>query len=126
MMMEKINKNSKHNMKLAIILILIATACSTFGQMVWKIGTERQGGGSMWEYALGLVLSGISLVFMMLSFRYGEVSILQPMMSLGFCLSMVLGHFFLHESISISKIIGVVFIVLGAFLLGKEGGKSHG
>lgn len=131
--MGKVNKTvkavktkKKTNMKLALTLIMIATLASTFGQLIWKISTEKSGPTSTWEFVLGLLLSGVSLVFMMLSFRYRQISILQPLMSLGFCLSLLLGYLFLHESISLYKILGVIFIVGGAFLLGREGGKGHG
>ncbi|MGY3765988.1 EamA family transporter [Vagococcus vulneris] len=122
--MDKLNQKNRYNLKLAIILIITAAVCSTFGQLIWKISAEKHGGVSTVDYILGLTLSGVSLVFMMLSFRYGQISILQPMMSLGFCLSMILGYLFLNESLSLFKILGVFFIVLGAFILGKRGKKT--
>ena len=47
-----------------------------------------------------------------------ELSYAYPFMSLSFVLVMFLSIFFLHESVSIIKVISLTFIVLGIALLG--------
>ncbi|MGO2083375.1 EamA family transporter [Vagococcus sp.] len=116
----------KEKMHIAIILILFAATGSSLGQFVWKIGVDSEGIKSVVLYLLGFILSGVGMVLLMLSFRFGEVSILQPMMSIGFALSVFLGALFLHELVTPAKLLGIFLIILGSALLGYEGGREDG
>lgn len=111
-------------MKLAVGLILVAATLSSLGQLAWKFGADSQNMLAYFLYFLGFASAGVGMVVMMLAFRYGEVSILQPMMSIGFALSIFLGAIFLHEPITLTKVIGTAFIIFGSALLGVEGGKA--
>lgn len=108
----------------AIILICVAATLSSLSQVFWKLGemTTIQG---ILILVLGLLISGGGMVLMMIAFRYGEVSILQPMMSLGFALSIFFGNIFFGETITTNKIIGTVIIIIGAALLNTEGKKGE-
>ncbi|MCH3906627.1 MAG: EamA family transporter [Lactobacillus sp.] len=119
--------SEKNNMKLAILLIIVAATMSSLSQLVWKFGADTKSSGLAWGlYILGFVLAGLGMVIMSVAFRYGEVSILHPMMSLGFALSIVFGALFLQESITIGKVIGTILIIAGSALLGYEGGRNNG
>ena len=109
-------KNNK-NFALGITLICIAATLSSISQLLWKIGTDGTW-GIVW-YLAGFVFSGLGMVLMMLAFRFGEVSVLQPLMSLGFALSIILGWVFLGESLSWPKILGTACIIIGAAILSK-------
>lgn len=116
---------TKKNMKLAMIIILIAATMSSLGQLAWKFGADATTTNLKYGlFILGFVLAGLGMVFLMIAFRFGEVSILQPMMSIGFALSIVLGFLFLEEPITTTKIIGTFFIIAGSALLGYEGGRE--
>jgi undecaprenyl phosphate-alpha-L-ara4N flippase subunit ArnE len=56
---------------------------------------------------------------MILAYRYGELSVLQPINSMSYVYSLFLGYAVFHEVITVFKIIGVVAIVLGVILLGR-------
>ncbi|WEV45685.1 EamA family transporter [Streptococcaceae bacterium ESL0687] len=100
------------------LLVLLAALASSLGQLAWKLGAESTSGlQATLMTVLGFVLAGAGMIVLMASFRYGEVSILQPMMSIGFAFSVFFGYLFLGESISLNKILGVLFIVAGAFTL---------
>lgn len=114
-------KNKQQKLSLGIILILIAATLSSLGQLAWKFGADGTGNYAIIFYAIGFLAAGAGMFFMMAAFRYGEVSILQPMMSLGFALSIVLGALFLNESITWYKLLGTGFIIAGSILLGIEG-----
>lgn len=116
---------TKKNMKLAMILILSAATMSSLGQLAWKFGADATSNGLAYLlYFVGFVLAGLGMVLLMVAFRFGEVSILQPMMSIGFAMSILFGALFLNEPITMTKIFGTFFIIAGSALLGYEGGKA--
>lgn len=116
---------NKNNMKLAIVLILIAALMSSVGQLTWKFGANsNQTLNSLLWYLAGFILSGIGLALMTIAFKFGEVSILHPMMSIGFVYSIFLGAWFLNEYITPLKIFGILLITAGSALLGFEGSKD--
>ena len=118
--------DTKKNMKLAITLILAAATMSSLGQLAWKIGAEATSNGmAYFLYFLGFIGAGLGMVILMIAFRFGEVSILQPMMSIGFALSIFFGAIFLNEPITMTKVFGTLFIIAGSALLGFEGGKDN-
>lgn len=117
-------KNKQQKLNLGIILILMAAALSSLGQLAWKFGADGTGYYAIILYAIGFFAAGAGMFVMMAAFRYGEVSILQPMMSLGFALSIVLGALFLNESVTWYKLLGTAFIIAGSILLGVEGNEE--
>ena len=117
-------KNKQQKLSLGILLILIAAVLSSLGQLAWKFGADGTGSYAIILYAVGFIAAGAGMFFMMVAFRYGEVSILQPMMSLGFALSIVLGALFLNENITWYKLLGTGFIIAGSILLGIEGNEE--
>ncbi|MGY3765396.1 EamA family transporter [Vagococcus vulneris] len=112
---------SGKTISLGIILILVAATLSSLGQLAWKLGADGSGIYAIILYVIGFVSAGLGMFVMMAAFRFGEVSILQPMMSIGFALSILFGALFLNESITWYKLLGTAFIILGSVLLGIEG-----
>ena len=55
---------------------------------------------------------------MLLAYRYGEVSVLQPMLSVNYILAVLLGLIVLQEPITITKIIGIFVISVGVVCIG--------
>lgn len=117
--------NKQRKLSLGIMLIVIAATLSSLGQLAWKFGADSTGNYALILYVVGFIAAGAGMFFMMAAFRYGEVSILQPMMSLGFALSIVLGAIFLNEQITWYKLLGTAFIVAGSVLLGVEGNEEN-
>jgi undecaprenyl phosphate-alpha-L-ara4N flippase subunit ArnE len=76
--------------------------------------------GLNWLYLLsGFVVLGIGTVLMILAYRYGELSALQPINSMSYVYSLFLGYMVFHEEITTFRIIGVAVIMLGVILLGR-------
>lgn len=117
--------SKKQSWTTAILLIIVAATLNSLSQVFWKIGDMQSIKGLLILF-LGLLISGAGMIFMMISFRFGEVSILQPMMSVGFALSMVFGSLFFAETVTLNKLIGTALIIVGAALLNTEGKKGGG
>lgn len=54
---------------------------------------------------------------MIYAYKFGKVSVLQPMMSLNYVLSIIFATFILNESVSIFKVAGIFIIVMGVVLI---------
>lgn len=103
-MLESIRKNRK-----GILLMLISSICVCVGQMLWKLSESE----SIWLLLGGFCCYGIGALVMIVAYKYGSLSVLQPMLSLNYVLGIVLAAIVLKESISLIKCIGVLVIILG-------------
>ncbi len=108
-MRESFQKNKK-----GILLMLIAALFACVGQLMWKLSVT---GGGLY-LLLGFGLYGMGALLMLVAYRYGSVSVLQPMLSTNYVLSAVLGYFVLQEKLSVLKVIGIVIITSGVVLIG--------
>ena len=103
-----------------IILMLISALATCTGQLMWKISSDN----GLLSMVIGFILYGVGALLMIIAFRFGEVSVLQPMLSIGFVFSLLLAGIVLHESISLQKVAGVILIIAGMFFL-SQGGKKE-
>lgn len=62
---------------------------------------------------------------MIVAFRYGELSVLQPMNSMSYVISTILGYFVLRENVTIQRLVGIVIIVIGVFILASAGNSTN-
>lgn len=111
-------KQIKKRLLYGVILMIFSSICTCIGQLMWKEATFS--GEKLLFYLLGFCLYGLGAVLMITAFRFGELSILHPMLSIGFVLSIILGATFLNEQVSIPKLLGIGFIITGMIFLGKS------
>jgi undecaprenyl phosphate-alpha-L-ara4N flippase subunit ArnE len=75
--------------------------------------------GLDWLYLLsGFALFALGALLMILAYRYGELSVLQPINSMSYVYSLFFGHILFHEDITVFRITGVGAIMLGVLFLG--------
>ncbi|EID42413.1 EamA family transporter [Parageobacillus thermoglucosidasius] len=100
--------------KIGIILILLASVSTASGQMFWKLS------GGQWNrhLILGFLFYGIGAILMTIAFRFGSLSVLHPLLSMGYVFALLLGVTFLDEHITATRAMAVVLIVTGAVLIG--------
>lgn len=106
--------NSLKKNKTGIVLILIASLCTTMGQYLWKMSDTH----NLIYILAGFLLYGIGAVGMIIAFRYGSFSVIHPMMSMGYIFAILVGYFMLNEVIGVTKVIGLVLIMLGVAFIG--------
>lgn len=76
--------------------------------------------GFNWLYMFsGFVIFGIGAILMIIAYRYGELSVLQPINSMSYVYSLFLGYAVFYEEITLFKITGVVAILSGVILLSR-------
>ncbi|REB08711.1 EamA/RhaT family transporter [Sporosarcina sp. BI001-red] len=102
------------------ILLMVAAAFSTAtGQFFWKLAA---GGGLFdWHLWLGFVFYGMGAILMTVAFRFGRLSVLHPLLTIGYVIALVYGVGFLDEPISLTLVIGTVLILAGVWLIGGDG-----
>ena len=113
-MIESLKRNKK-----GIILMMISSICVCIGQLFWKLSVQ----GNILYLLVGFALYGIGALVMIYAYRFGSLSVLQPMLSLNYVLTILIANFVLKEPINILKYIGIVVIILGVILIGGDDKK---
>ena len=112
----------KKTSRKGIGLILLAALLTCLGQLFWKLSAE----GGLLFLLPGFVLYGCGALLMVLAMRYGELSVLHPMMSAGYALSVVLGFLVLGELVTPQKVVGILVIMAGLVCLTRpERGRGR-
>jgi drug/metabolite transporter (DMT)-like permease len=79
---------------------------------------------SNWTLVLGYGLNGCSAVLLILALRHGHLSLLMPLYALGYIWADLLSLYFFHEHMNVWKVVGIVLIISGVRMLGKESRQS--
>lgn len=107
-MVESLKRN-----KVGIGLMVCSSICVCLGQLLWKLSAD---GGVLFLMA-GFFLYGIGALAMIVAYKFGKVSVLQPILSLNYILSIILAATVLHETITLVKCIGVLAVIAGVLLI---------
>ena len=120
----------------AIFIILAGTILVAVAQMLIKSGANilaQSGQTGLVSTAIGILtiptlFAGYSLyavfaVMMIYALKHGEMSVLFPLISLGFVWVAILSVLVLHESMSPLKGAGIAIIVAGVGVLGRGGSR---
>lgn len=100
---------------LGVLLMVCSSAFACIGQLLWKLGAD----GQPVLIGIGFVLYAIGALLMLVAYRFGELSVLQPILGLSYALSLLLGAFWLHEQISAGRLLGVVTVIAGVVLVAR-------
>ena len=107
-MLKSIQLNKK-----GILLMLISSLCVCIGQLLWKLSADM----GIVVMLAGFFFYGVGALVMLIAYRFGKLSVLQPMLSLNYVLSIILAALVLKESITVLKCIGVMVIIIGVVLI---------
>lgn len=99
--------------------MLLCAACLCLGQLIWKL----MPGYSLAYIAAGFAVYGVGALSMILAYRHGELSVLQPMNSMSYVFSLILAALVLHERVPFTTVIGALLIVSGVIVMGLSGRK---
>lgn len=108
-MLESFKKN-----KYGIMLMILSSICVCIGQLFWKLSATKE----ILLLLAGFALYGIGAIIMIVAYKFGSLSVLQPMLSLNYVISIILAATILNESITLIKVIGVFVIIIGVILIG--------
>jgi drug/metabolite transporter (DMT)-like permease len=107
----------------SILLVLIASFIGSFGAVFLKSGAGRlhrqvQTLVLNWRLAAGAGAFLLSSMFFIAGVRNGELTILYPMVSLGYVWTLIWSRLFFGEPFTRNKCIGLGMILLGIVCLG--------
>jgi drug/metabolite transporter (DMT)-like permease len=105
----------------SIVLVLFGSFIGSFGAVFLKLGAEHIGGlrrlfTNYW-LAVGIVLYLLSSVFYMMGVSQGELTVLYPMVSIGYIWAILWARLFFKEPFTKAKIGGLLAIVFGVALI---------
>ena len=109
----------------SILLVLLASVIGSFGAVFLKMGAARLKGGLRYlinpQLAIGVGLfMGSSIPFLM-GLKHGELSVLYPMVSLGYICSLFWSRLFFGEPITRGKVGALALIAAGIICIGVGG-----
>jgi multidrug transporter EmrE-like cation transporter len=115
----------------SFLLVVCCTIIGAAAQVLIKKGASALGANStMLQTALAMVLTpalfagysmyGISTILLVLALRHGQLSLLYPVFAMTYVWVTILSVVVFHESMNPYKIAGIVIIVAGIAVLGRE------
>lgn len=113
----------------SIALVLMASFIGSFGAVFLKSGAGRlhRRWDTLllnWRLAAGIGAFLVSSVFFVAGVKDGELSVLYPMVSLGYVWTMLWSRLFFGEPFTRGKFIGLAMILLGVTFLGLGSGRQ--
>ena len=108
------------DLRKGVFLMLGSSLCVCVGQLLWKLSVNN---GIIYTL-LGFCLYGIGALLMIVAYRYGKVSVLQPVLSVNYVLSLILAVIVLGEKLTICKAIGALIITFGVYLVAGSDKKE--
>jgi drug/metabolite transporter (DMT)-like permease len=107
----------------SMVLVGIASFVGSFGALYLKTGAAKLNLGLRYLVLNGRLLFGVALfvtssLAYVVGLRHGELSVLYPLVSLGYIWTLLWSALFLGERITRNKVFGLVLIVLGIALIG--------
>jgi drug/metabolite transporter (DMT)-like permease len=106
----------------SILLVLLASFIGSFGAVFLKLGAGRLNSFRTLilnpRLAAGVVLFLISTIFYLMGIRHGELSVLYPMVSLGYVWTLFWSRLFFGEPLTRNKFAGLGLILIGIVFLG--------
>ncbi len=115
----------------SILLVLTCTVFGAAAQMFIKSGANSLPHVHGWipnalamlsnaRLMLGYSLYGISTILLVVALRHGQLSLLYPVIALTYVWVAILSVMVFHEVLSPLRVSGVVVIVAGVAILGRE------
>lgn len=106
-------KNSFAKNKKGILLMILSSVFVCFGQLMWKIAVDK----GIYLLLLGFILYGFGALIMLIAYRFGSLSVLQPVLSLNYVLAIIIGITILNENVTIARILGIIIVISGIIFI---------
>ena len=117
-----------HKRRQAALIVACCTLLIAAAQLLIKIGANRLSHAGLMATLIGIFtvpplfagycLYGVFTVLFVYALRHGEVSVLYPIIALGYVWVAILSAVVFHESMNTLKIVAIAIIVAGVAVLG--------
>jgi multidrug transporter EmrE-like cation transporter len=109
----------------SMLLVLVASIFGSFGAVFLKMGAEKLKVSLFhiisWQAALGVGLFLLSSVFFVMGIKNGELSVLYPMVSLGYVWTLLWSRLFFKEPVTAQKFVALGMILTGIVFIAALG-----
>jgi drug/metabolite transporter (DMT)-like permease len=122
-----------HKRRQAALIVASCTLLIAVAQLLIKIGANRLSHAGFAATLIGIFtipplfggycLYGVFTILFVYALRHGEVSVLYPIIALGYVWVAILSALVFHETMNPLKVVAIAIIVAGVAVLGW-GGKS--
>ena len=107
----------------SMLLVLAASFIGSFGAVSLKSGADRLPPGLFemfrsWRIALGVAMFVTSFPIYVLAVKHGSLTVLYPLVSLGYVWTLIWSRLFFHEPLNRTKLLGLGLILFGVFCIG--------
>ncbi len=114
----------------SILLVLTSSFIGSFGAVFLKLGAEYMKPGvkgfvTNYRLGFGIALYLLSSVFFVMGVAQGELTILYPMVSLGYIWTLLWAYLFFKEPFSHGKVIGLALIIGGVAFINLGNAPVH-
>ena len=93
--------------------MLVSSLMVCAGQLLWKLSANS----GIVCLLFGFILYGLGALAMIIAYRFGEVTLLQPILGSNYIISLFLAAIVLKETIDIFRVIGVIVVFLGVIVV---------
>jgi multidrug transporter EmrE-like cation transporter len=105
-----------------MLLVLLASFIGSFGAVFLKMGSEKLRLGFSYilntRLAAGVALYLLSTCFFIVAIRNGELTVLYPLVSLGYVWTLLWSKVFFKEPLTRYKFVGLFLILVGVSFIG--------
>lgn len=111
-----------------MLLVCFCTLLGAAAQVLIKVGMTQfkpEILALLTNFSLigGYALYGVFTLLLVIALREGELSVLYPIISLGYVWVTGLSYFIFHDTLNPLKLAGIVTIMVGVAVLGQGGKK---
>ncbi len=120
-------------MKKLLIMIILWCGVNSTGEMLIKFGTSslidpqtpREILTWLWEVLcsplimLGVAVSAVDLLLWIFILKSGDLSVVVPLTSLNYIFALAVGCLVFHETLTASRLVGIVLICGGTYFLSR-------
>lgn len=99
---------------ISVILMIVCAVCLCAGQLIWKLYDNA------FALICGFAIYGFGALSMLCAYRLGRVSMLQPINSVSYIISAVVGALLFNETITWQKTVGIILVLIGVIILTRE------
>ena len=112
--------------KWPIFIALFCALLGALGQLFLKLGSagfqiSLAGVSVGWNVIAGVGFYAASSVMFIIALKYGNLSLLYPMIATSYVWVSLLSFFILHEPFNVYKIVGISLILAGVVSIGVGG-----
>ena len=109
---------SVQSILLVVSQVLLKISVQLFGKFSWTWDFFKTV-FTTWQFALSGICAVSALLTWMYALKNYQFSLVYPLLSISYVIGLLSAWFFFHETVPLSRWIGVIIIMIGVFFVAK-------